>query len=63
MGGNGGLQLGEDSVGLGLIGGRKVGGGVGRRCGLSAWGLGRLGPAEVWIEEHGVTESEKGESD
>ena len=43
MGGSGGLRLGEDSVGVGLIGGRGVGGGVGRRRGSVAWGLGQLG--------------------
>lgn len=36
MGGSAGLRLGEDSVGVGLIGGREVGGGVGRWLGL-AW--------------------------
>ena len=41
MGGNGGLRLGEDSVSVGLIVGREVGGGVGRRRGSAAWGLGR----------------------
>ena len=41
MGGNGGLWLGEDSVDVGLIDGREVGGGVGRRRGSAAWGLGR----------------------
>ena len=63
MGGSGGLQLREDSVGMGLIGGREVGGGVGRRHGSVAWGLGRLGPvtlrpAEAWVGEHEVTERE-----
>ena len=47
MGGSGGLQLGEDRVGVGLIGGREVGRGVGRRRGLAAWGLGRLGPVTL----------------
>ena len=42
-----GLRLGEDSVGVGLIGGREVGGGVGRRRGLAAWGLGQLGPVTL----------------
>ena len=37
MGSNGGLRLGEDSVGVGLIGGREVGEGVGWRCGSAAW--------------------------
>ena len=54
MGGNSGLRLGEDNVNMGLIGEREVGGGVGRRCGLVAWGLGRLGlvtlrPAEACV--------------
>ena len=47
MGGSGGLRLGEDSVGVGLISGREVGGGVGRRRGSAAWGLGRLGPVTL----------------
>ena len=64
MGGSGGLRLGEDSVRVSLISGREVGGGVGRRRGLAAWGLGRLGPmtlrsAEAWVGEHGVTERER----
>ena len=59
MGGSGSLRLGEDIVGMGLIGRREVGGGVGQRCGSAAWGLGRLGsmtlrPAKTWVEEHGV---------
>ena len=41
MGGNGGLRLREDSVDVGLIDGREVGGGVGQRHGSAAWGLGR----------------------
>ena len=64
MGCNGGLRLGEDSVGVGLIGGRELGRGGGRRRGLAARGLGRLGPvmlrsAEAWIEEHRVTKRER----
>ena len=64
MGGNSALRLGEDSVNMGLIGGREVGGGVGWRCGLVAWGLGRLRPmmlrpAKAWIGEHRVTERER----
>ena len=47
MGGNGGLRLGEDSVGVGLIGEREVGRGVGWRCGLAAQGLGWLGPVTL----------------
>ena len=47
MGGSSGLQLGEDKVGVGLIDGREVGGGVGRRHGSTAWGLGRLGPVTL----------------
>ena len=65
MGSSGGLRLGEDSVGVGLIDGREVGGGVGRRRGSAAWGLGWLGPVtlrpvEAWVEEHRVTERERG---
>ena len=37
MGSNGGLRLGEDSVGVGLIGEREVGEGVDRRRGSAAW--------------------------
>ena len=64
MGDNGGLQLGEDSVGVGLIGRREVGGGMGRRCGLAAWGLGWFGPVtlrsmEAWVGEHEVTKRER----
>ena len=47
MGGSGGLRLGEDSVGVGLIGGREVGRGVGWRCGSATWGLGWLGPVTL----------------
>ena len=47
MGSSSGLQLGEDRVGVGLIGGREVGGGIGRRCGLAAWGLGKLRPVTL----------------
>ena len=64
MGGSGGLRLGEDSVGVGLIGRREVDGGVGRRRRSASWGLDRLGsmtlrPAETWVEEHGVCERER----
>ena len=51
MGGSGGLRLGEDSVRVSLISGREVGGGVGRRRGLAAWGLGRLGPVTLRLTE------------
>ena len=59
------MRLGEDSVGVSLIGEREVGGGVGRRRGSAAWGLGRLGPVtlrpvEAWVGEHGVIERERG---
>ena len=47
MGGSCGLRLGEDNVGMGLIGGREVGGGVGRRCGSAAWGLGSAWAGDV----------------
>ena len=64
MGGSGGLRLGEDSVSVGLIGEREMGGSVGRRRGSAAWGLGRLGPVtlrltEAWVGEHRVTKREK----
>ena len=39
MGGSGGLQLGEDSVG------------VGRKRGSAAWGLGWLGPVTLRLAE------------
>ena len=44
MGGSGGLRLGEDSVGVGLIGGREVGL---RRMGLISVGM--EDRAEVWV--------------
>ena len=47
MGSSSGLQLGEDRVGVGLIGGREVGGGIGWRCGSAAWGLGKLRPVTL----------------
>ena len=57
MGGSGGLRLGEDSVGVGLI--RGLGGGMGRRHGITTWGLGWLGsvtlrPVEACVEGLGL---------
>ena len=38
---------------MGLVGG--LGGGVGRRCGSAAWGLGRLGSVTLRLAEgHGL---------
>ena len=59
MGGINGLWLGEDSVGVGLIDGRKVDGGMGRRHGITTWGLGWLGsvtlrPVEACVEGLGL---------
>ena len=51
MGGSGGLRLGEDSVGVGLIGGREVGRGMGWRRGSAAWGLGQLGSVTLRLME------------
>ena len=50
MGTDGGLRLGEDGVGVGLIGGREVGligKGVDRRRSGSGFGSVTLRPAEV----------------
>ena len=64
MGGNGGLWLGEDSVGVGLIDGREVGGDVDRRLGPWVGGVGRDPSDETKVmsfrDEMRVNERERG---